>query len=255
MLKSLDSLQEDLDIQTMRFMEFTRKEQQEIFLHKVKELAATEIVENSMQVGERILNFHATDRHGHIVRSSKLLAQGPLVITFFRGDWCTYCNLTLRLLQRALPEIQAKGASLIAVTPQSHRKLTQNDSPEQAGYDFPILCDESNAIAKQFRIAYNLDPVIRKLYFEWGIDVSAVNEDGSNTLPLAATYVIDRRGTVVYSYVDCAPSERAEPAEILNAIPDPPASKKRIRYVLRSKLRQLVSGITGGDHHGGKSKK
>jgi len=112
---------------------------------------------------------------------------------------------------------------------------------------FPILCDEDNSIAKQFRIAYDLDPVIRKLYFDWGIDVSSFNEDGSHTLPLAATYVVDRDGTVLYSYVDCAPNKRAEPTEILNAIPNYQKSKRHgIRYIMRSKLRAIAAPLIKG---------
>jgi peroxiredoxin len=162
-------------------------------------------------------------------------------LTFFRGEWCPYCDMQLRALQKVLPEIQAQGASLVAISPQSNEYSLSME--ENGGLGYPLLSDVDNKVAKEFRISHELDQVLRDTYISIGKDVSQYNADGSFTLPLAATFVIGQDGTILYSFIDCHPGRRAEPVDILNAIPPTKESNKKKRtYVFAARVRAMVTG-------------
>ena len=263
-LESLHSLQDELDILTLQIMEFSPKEVTDIFLDKVKELASTEILSQATKKGDFIEPFKLkasflpppsadveysdkskkqklTSTTATTIRSSTLLTQGPLVITFVRGDWCPMCCATLQAFNRAVPHIKAKGANLIAIAPQ-RKPLTSpsakmqgtnsNDDGDDSLLQYPILYDKGNKVAKQFKISYIMDDETSTLFEEIsGLDFTEINDDDSYTLPLPATFVVNTNGEVVYSFVDCDPSKRAEPQDVINAIP-PAATKRRSPLLL-----------------------
>ena len=243
LLQSTERLQDVLDKQTYQFLDLAPKEAMEVLVDKIKELSKTEIVSKSVQVGDKISSFNMKSTDGRLLKSTALLKNGPIVVTFFRGDWCAYCNHALRALQQAHPLMKEKGATLIAISPQVTGFQTQDMIEHK--YDFPIVCDPGNELAKHFKVAFTLHPQVQHVYRDvFGFDLESWNGGGGNpyTLPLPATFVIDVDGTVVYKFVDCNPGRRADPTDILNSIPLPLQRRSWIAGGRRSQRDSRRSG-------------
>ena len=171
------------------------------------DLEKTGIVATSLQVGDEAPNFTLPNHQGEPTNLKSLLQKGPVVISFYRGGWCPYCNLQLAALQQALPEIQATGASFVAITTAQKHAL-----------EFTVLSDARNAVAQQFGLKFVVAENLRPLYASFGIDLPATNGDDTFTLPLPATFVIGTDQKVTYRFVDHDYSQRAEPADIVQAL-------------------------------------
>jgi peroxiredoxin len=170
----------------------------------------------ALKAGDHAPDFRLPDARGDYVRLKNLLATDPIVLSFYRGGWCPYCNLELRALQKALPEITRLGAELVAVSPQ-----TPDESLSTAGKNalaFPVLSDVGSATAKSFGIAYDLAEELRPIYARFGHALPERNGDESWVLPIPATYVIDRDATITLAFVDVDYRNRLEPTEILAAL-------------------------------------
>lgn len=179
-------------------------------------LAASGVVERALRPGERMPDFELPDAAGRRVRSAELRAKGALLISFYRGSWCPYCNLELRALQARIDEIARIGATLVAISPQTpDRSLT---TAEKEGLAFPVLSDAGNRVARQFGLVFSLDGTLRPLYEAFGIDLAAHNGDSSFELPLPATYAIAPDGTVLHAHVDADYRKRPEPDTVLRWI-------------------------------------
>lgn len=163
-------------------------------------LIATGLADRALKRGSRMPDFELPNATGKMVRSADLRAQGLLLISFYRGHWCPYCNLELRALQERLTDIVANGATLVAISPQTpDQSLT---TQQKHALKFPILSDVSNKVAKQFGLVYTLDASLRPIYQAFGIDLKAHNGDNSFELPVPATYLVAQDGTVLESYLD-----------------------------------------------------
>ncbi|WP_218079539.1 peroxiredoxin-like family protein [Anthocerotibacter panamensis] len=180
------------------------------------ELIQSGIVDRSLKVGATVPDFTLPNAAGTPVQLSTLLAQGPVVISFYRGAWCPFCNLELHALQQALPEIQALGANLVAISPQTpDNSLT---TIEKNSLTFEVLSDSGNTVARQFGIVFQLAESLRPIYANFGIDLPVFNGDTSFELPMPATYVIAPDGRVAYTFVDPDYTKRLEPAQVLEAL-------------------------------------
>ena len=169
-------------------------------------LAASGLANKTLKRGSHMPDFELPDATGKIVRSIDLRAKGALLISFYRGHWCPYCSLELKALQERLADITAKGATLIAISPQTpDQSLTTQQKYE---LKFPVLSDSGNTIAKKFGLVYTLDESLRPIYQAFGIDLKAHNGDSSFELPVPATYLVDKNGTVLDSYVNIDYRER-----------------------------------------------
>jgi len=161
-------------------------------------LVNTGIAERAVGVGDRAPGFQLPDARGEIVALSDLTATGPVILTFYRGGWCPYCNLELRAYQRDLAAIRAAGGQLAAVSP-----LTPDNSlsvEEKNALEFPVLSDLGNKVAEAFGLVFDLDARLKPVYKErLGNDLEACNGDASYRLPLPATYVIGSGGIVSYT--------------------------------------------------------
>jgi peroxiredoxin len=145
-----------------------------------------------------------------------LLAAGPVVLTFYRGAWCPYCNTQLRGLQQALPEIESLGAALVAVSPQvPDGSLELIDEHELT---FEVLSDAKSRIASNYGIVFALAAADRELFLEVGNDLATTDDDESWVLPAPATFVIAGSGTIRYVRVDPDYTNRVEPAELIDAL-------------------------------------
>jgi peroxiredoxin len=181
----------------------------------IRDVAAGGVTETALKVGAKAPEFTLPDANGESVALTTLLAKGPVVVTWYRGAWCPYCNIQLREYQKAMPELTALGANLVAISPQTpDNSLTTQQKNELS---FNVLSDKSNAVAKQYGIAYTLPPEIAAS-FKGKLDLAKFNGDESNELPLSATYVIGTDGVIRYAFVDADYRNRAEPADIIAAL-------------------------------------
>lgn len=169
-----------------------------------------------IKTGEILPNFELPDATGKIVQSNDLLKQGPLVINFYRGGWCPYCNLELRALQNILPDIQREGAQLVAISPQiPDESLSTQEKNELA---FPVLSDVGNAFAKQLGLVFKLDDQLLMVYKSFGIHLEQSNGTKDNELPLPATLIVDRHGKVQLIFAKLDYTQRLEPSTILESL-------------------------------------
>ncbi|GLQ49929.1 peroxiredoxin-like family protein [Dyella flava] len=177
------------------------------------ELIASGQTTRAAKVGDKAASFVLQDRHGHAVSSRELLAKGPLVVSFYRGVWCPYCNLELQALQAALPMIQQAGANLVAISPQLAVNSQKSERINQL--TFPILSDPNNQVADSFGLRYALPDYLVELYKQKKNNLPAFNGDDSWTLPIPARYVIAPDGTIVYAEVNPDYTQRPEPEDLL----------------------------------------
>ena len=154
----------------------------------------------AIKTGDRAPVFDLPNAHGETVSSRELLARGPVVLSFYRGDWCPYCNLELKALQERVAEIEALGARLVAVSPQTPDATT--DTVTRNKLTFEVLSDTGNTVAKSFGLDFELAEELRPIYKNWGADLEKLNGDPPFSLPMAATYVIGSDGTIIESFVD-----------------------------------------------------
>jgi peroxiredoxin len=179
-------------------------------------LTESGLTERALRVGQRVPHFSLPDATGRSIDSNALLAKGPLVISFYRGAWCPYCNLELQAWQRHMEELRALGATLVAISPQTpDASLTLAQKHALA---YPVLSDAGNRVARQFGIVFTLDADLRQVHDTFGIDLVAHNGDSSFELPVPATYLVDREGTVGGAWVDADYTRRAEPSEVLERL-------------------------------------
>src|SRR4051794_36818263 len=167
-------------------------------------------------VGDAAPDSELPDARGGSVTLAGLRSDGPVVLVFYRGAWCPYCNLQLRAFQAALADIHAAGATLVAISPQTpDNSLTL---AEQAELAFPVLSDVGNAVARRYGLVYALGADDRELHTGIGIDLSAFNDDDSWELPAPAAFVIDADGTIRYASVAGDYRWRVGPDEALAAL-------------------------------------
>ena len=170
-----------------------------------------------LAVGERAPDFQLPDALGKIVSLRERLAAGPVVLVFYRGEWCPYCNLHLRALQAALPEITARGASLIAISPQSpDHALSMR---EKADLSFEVLSDIDQAVMSSYKVRFTLPDDLQDLHRNvFDNDLRQHTADGSWSLPVPATFVIDRDGSIRAAHVSADYRTRMEPAAVIAAL-------------------------------------
>ncbi len=179
-------------------------------------LAATGLANKALKVGDTAPDFALPNAVGNTVRLSELLQQAPVVINFYRGEWCPYCNLELRAFQQLLPDFTAANAQLVAISPElPNHSLSVTEKHE---LEFAVLSDVGNTVAKDYGLVFTLDPSLRPIYEKFGIDINGSNGDESYELPMPATYVIDRDGTIRFAFADADYTKRAEPEAVLSAV-------------------------------------
>ncbi|WP_306600476.1 peroxiredoxin-like family protein [Geothrix sp. 21YS21S-2] len=172
-----------------------------------------------LHIGERAPMFTLPDATGKIVSTEALLAKGPLVISFYRGAWCPFCNLELRALQTALPEILALGATLIAISPEKPDYAMP--LIERESLAFPVLSDLGNKVARSFGLVYTLEGEARRISLDtFGTDLPKFNGDDSWELPVPATFVLERNGKARLVFFDPEFRNRVDPALILSTLRD-----------------------------------
>src|SRR5215469_11776226 len=182
----------------------------------IEYLHAGNLATRALKTGDQAPSFELPDGDGMLWRSADLLRSGPLVVVFYRGRWCAYCNAQLVALQQIHSRIAAAGASLVAISPQTqkHTYMTR----DMHRLRFPVLSDLCNQVAGEFGLVYRLPQELQEMYESIMTKLPGYNGDQSWELPLAATYVIRPDGMISYARFDEDWRQRAEPEEILKAL-------------------------------------
>lgn len=191
------------------------------------EISALDIIENALKGGDSAPNFSLSTYKGESRSLSDYLNQGPLVLTFYRGAWCPYCNLQLAAYNTRLDEIKATGATLIAVTPEQpdgFNAFLESEVPQEAkdsiitDPDFDVLHDKSNQLAKKFGLVFELPQAHKKLFELMKFDIEKATGDNSYTFPDPATYIIGNDGIIQWAFIPNNYRKRAEPEEIIQQL-------------------------------------
>lgn len=188
----------------------------EAFGKSVEDLKTKNIEENSIKEGAIFPSFSLPNAKNQEISSSEILKSGKMIVAFYRGDWCPYCNLELAALQKALPEIKKKNVTLVAISPQSpDNSLT---TLEKHNLEFEVLTDDNNVLASKIGISFKLQDFIVPVYESIGIDVPKHNGNNENTLPVPAVYVIDQNGVVLSKFIDTNYVNRVDIEELINQL-------------------------------------
>lgn len=182
----------------------------------LEKLMASDFGSNALIVGESIPNFSLPNATGEQLEIGKILENGPVVLSFYRGGWCPFCNLEFKALTDALPEIQSFNASLIGISPETPEMAQQTISKHNL--PFEVLSDVGNQVIKQFGLLSIVYEEMRPLYLQWGLDVPAHNGDDSWEIPIPATYVVDQQSVIRAAYVNKDYTQRMEPTDIIDAL-------------------------------------
>lgn len=210
------SLPAELAAQQAMAREQIPDEKWDAIQNAIQNLRDRNVSDQAKQAGDEAPSFSLPNATGDVVRLDDLLAEGPVVLSFYRGGWCPYCNLELKALQAALPQIRAAGGQLVAVSPQTpdHSLTTQ----EKHDLDFEVLSDKGNEVAGRYGLLFAVAGKLREVYDDFGIDLEDANGDPSWTLPMPATYVIGTDGTIHYAFVDEDYTHRANPEQIIETL-------------------------------------
>ncbi|MDJ0742200.1 MAG: peroxiredoxin-like family protein [Xenococcaceae cyanobacterium MO_167.B27] len=210
------NLTEQLTDVRNKFRSNQPEEIKEVMAKATTDLINSKIAEQSLNVGDQVPYFTLPNAVGKNINIQSLLEKGAVVISFYRGGWCPYCNLELRALQKSLPEIEAKGATLVAISPETpDNSLSTSEKNELT---FEVLSDQGNQIAKQFGLVFTLPEELRPIYEQFGIDLPAYNGDETFELPIPATYIVAPDGKITHSFVNPDYTQRLDPTEIITAI-------------------------------------
>jgi peroxiredoxin len=191
-------------------------EVREIMARAAASLAAGGLADRALREGDVAPRFTLPAATGQSVALADRLADGPVVLSFYRGAWCPYCNIALRALQQAHADISGRGAHLIAVSPQVPDESLS--LAEKHGLGFDVLSDVGCATAARYGLSYDIGEELAGLYDRLGFELERVNAGHARTLPVPATFVIAPDGTIAWAFVDTDYTKRAEPADILAAL-------------------------------------
>lgn len=169
-----------------------------------------------IKVGEKAPDFVLNNALGKTVSLKDKLKQGPVVLVFYRGAWCPFCNMHLHVLQGSLPEFKKYGAQLITITPQTPDKSVEQF--KEKGYPFEILSDLDSMVMKDYKLYFELPADLVEVYKNHGIDIEAFNGKGRNVLPVPGSFVIDTNGIVRAMFADTDYTKRMEPSAIIDAL-------------------------------------
>ena len=173
-------------------------------------------IENqALKEGDEAPPFVLEDVEGNQVSSEDLLKQGPLIVSFYRGNWCPFCNMEIVAWQNAYPQVKEAGAELVAISPNVQKKV--EDTVTHHKLHFPVLMDSNNKVARKFGLVFQLPEELIPVYKRMGVDFEEEYGDEEYELPMPATYIIED-GVITYAFVDADYKKRAEPSEVIERL-------------------------------------
>ncbi len=179
-------------------------------------LRSTGIENNALKTNDLAPEF-SLNNHNNLSKSlNEYLKESIIILSFYRGGWCPYCNMELHALQEHLPEIEKLGARLVAISPEvPDHSLSTHEKNELV---FDILYDQGNTVAKEYGLVFKLPDVLRPIYDKFGLDIPDHNGDDTFELPMPATYIINQQGKIIYHFVNSDYTRRAEPSDLIEII-------------------------------------
>jgi len=182
----------------------------------IDDLVASDMISKAFKTGDTLPDITLQNAVGKTVSIQDILKEHKVIIAYYRGNWCPYCNLQLRALQQAIPDFEAKGAKLVAIGPETpDNSLTTKEKHELT---FEVLSDIDMKVAHSLNLVYKLPSDLQELYKKFGIDLDANQGNENQELPIAATYVVEQDGTISYHFLEEDYKLRADPQEILAAL-------------------------------------
>jgi peroxiredoxin len=221
--RSLEESEQGADSRSLRDIYAERREliakyvpaeTQEIYGRAIAELRDKHFAQGILPVGAKAAAFELPDHDGKMVSSTDLLAKGRLVVIFFRGRWCPFCVGQMEAMNLVVPAIADAGASLVAISPQTVQQTFF--MRDQHKLRFPLLSDAGNLVARQFGLSYRVPEYQEAIYRRAFVNLPFTNGDASWELPIPATFIFDRDGTVIYAGANEDYTERPEPSDIVS---------------------------------------
>jgi peroxiredoxin len=192
-------------------------ERQAIMQRHIDQLRSGTIARTMLKVGDRAPAIVLENAKGATVDVATLLKDGPVIVNFYRGGWCPYCNFELKAYQEILPEITAAGASLVAISPEKPDVTVS--TAEKNALTFEVLSDVGQKVGRAFGLVYRFTEELKAAYRGFNLDIPARNGAPDEwALPVSATYVIDRDGSIIYAYTDPDYRDRADPRDVLKVL-------------------------------------
>jgi peroxiredoxin len=179
----------------------------------VQELKEAFDPSETIQVGQEFPSFELQDATGKLVSKDTLVRDGALLVSFYRGEWCPYCNLELRALQKHLPEFKAKGVSLVAISPQLPDSSIS--TVEKHELQFTVLSDVDNKLARQLGIVWRQPNTFQPLFQGFGVDWQKLYGNESLEVPIPATFLVNKNGVVRNMFLDPDYTKRLDPETAL----------------------------------------
>ena len=210
------SLTEQLREKAEASAEKSPKEVRKIMLDALDDLKNEKIQQQALKKGDKMPEFELPDVTRGMIDSESLLKKGPLVVVFYRGGWCPYCNLQLRDIQNHIQKFQKLGAQVVAISPEAPDQ--SRETVKKNTLDFYVLSDLKGSVAKSFGLTFKLPPDLKTLYKKFGIDLQKHNANKKWELPLAATYIVKPNSEVIYSFVDVDYKKRAETEDLIKVL-------------------------------------
>ena len=210
------NLKEQLKAKRMELESGRDKTQTEVMRHATEQLIREGIGNSALEVSDEIPSFGLPNVRGQLVEIKDLLKNGPIILTFYRGSWCPYCNLELRAYQQNIEEIKALGAQVIAISPELPDSSLSN--AEKLALEFEVLSDFGNVVARNFGLVFKMSEEWIDVFQQLDSDFTAHNGDDTWELPVPAAYVVSSDSKIVFSYVNANYLERADPQQVVAAL-------------------------------------
>lgn len=199
------------------FKEKVPEDIQKIMLDATEELKRLSLSKDALKVSDKAINFELPNAVNKPVSLKEALENNEfVVINFYRGQWCPYCNLELKALQSINDELAKLNAKIIAISPQTPDSSLS--TKEKNELEFEVLSDKENKVAKEYGLVFSLAEELRPIYKSFGIDIESSNKEDSYELPMPATYIINKKQEIIYSFIDEDYTKRSEPQTILDII-------------------------------------
>ncbi|WP_299602198.1 peroxiredoxin-like family protein [uncultured Aquimarina sp.] len=189
---------------------------QKIMNNGIDNLRDSQLITRALKTGDKIPEISLPNAANKTISVQELLLNKKVVLSFYRGGWCPYCNLELRALQQYQDKFEELGATLVAISPETPDNSLSTS--EKNNLSFEVLSDIDNKVANEFNLVFTLPKDLTEVYKGFGIDLVKSNGNEDQQLPIAATYVIDQDGTIIYDFIKEDYKERSDPEDIYNSL-------------------------------------
>lgn len=210
------SLQKRLDTLKEEFTANVPSDALEVMNRETDKLIASDILSKAITVGQKLPDGRLAAVSGGDVEIDRLINGKPLVISFYRGGWCPYCNLELKALESISNEIETLGANIIAMSPESISHI--KETKKKNGVSFEVYSDDGSRFAKALGLVFTLPKSLQDIYLAFDIDVEKHNGESKFELPIPTTLIVKPNREIVYIFADGDYAKRSEPNKILEVL-------------------------------------